>query len=111
MKTATGVVVVGLIVLAASAGVGKNDTTPPSAPPAVVEEAPVDVPKQVDADDPRPGKAYTLYVCDENNTLTRVEPDTPEARADAQANCDRMSSEIDKLDWPDHVQPGRHATG
>lgn len=105
MKTSTGAVIVVLVAVAAAANTGGIDTTPPSAPPAVVDapvDEPADVPEAPAVDEPERGDAfwspqrYDYLECDPaTGLLVEVRPDTPEGRADGQADCDAVNGHFD----------------
>jgi len=55
--------------------------------------------------DTREEPAYTSASCDQNDAAFDVQPDTPEAWADAAAWCTRSGEWLDNADWPSGFSP------
>lgn len=50
--------------------------------------------------------AYTSVSCDQNDQAFDVQPDTPEAWADATEWCVRSGEWLDNAPWPSGIKPG-----
>ena len=81
----------GLLIAAVVLGVALG--APSTTPPAEVDQQ------------PPPARAFTAASCDENDVAFDVEPDTAEARRDAQDWCTKSGEVIDNAPWPSGFTP------
>lgn len=87
MKGPTGLLLAAVVL---GVALGAPSTTPPA---------------EVDQQQPPPARAFTAASCDENDVAFDVEPDTAEARRDAQDWCTKSGEVIDNAPWPSGFTP------
>lgn len=96
-KSGAGVLALLVLLAAAAANVHKQPVDAPGTKaPAIVVEPGVD--------EQRP-HAFTAATCDTADEPTAVEPDTPEAWADAREWCVSYGRIIDQAPWPSGIHP------
>lgn len=93
--------VAGAVLAAPLAGdnTAPADNAPANTPPAAT------APAGADLDTGRPDRAWVAASCDEHDQPFDVEPDTPEAWAEATTWCARSGEAIRTAPWPSGFTP------